>query len=140
MAEHEQSPGSERQHSPGSEHQHAPSSERLREAVRDGFTIMLGAASWAFEQGDHLIDTWLHQGEVSREEGRRRFDEFASNTRRRGEDLGRRVSNSMRSSMPVATRDQVAQLERQVAELTRQIEAMKAGGSTQSPSGTTAPR
>jgi len=129
MAEHEDSPGSEHVHSPGS--------ERLREAVRDGFTIMLGAASWAFEQGDRMVDTWLHQGEVSREEGRRRFDEFASNARRRGEDLGRRVSNSMRSSVPVATRDQVANLERQVAELTRQVESMKAGGPA-SPSGTTA--
>jgi polyhydroxyalkanoate synthesis regulator phasin len=129
MAEHEQSPGSEHEHSPGS--------ERVREAVRDGFTIMLGAASWAFEQGDHLIDTWLHQGEVSREEGRRRFDEFASNTRRRGEDLGRRVSNSMRSSMPVATRDQVASLEKQVAELTRQVESLKGGAS---PSGASVTR
>ena len=128
MAEHE--------HSPGSEHVHSPGSERLREAVRDGFTIMLGAASWAFEQGDRMVDTWLHQGEVSREEGRRRFDEFASNARRRGEDLTRRVSNSMRSSVPVATRDQVANLERQVAELTRQVESIKAGGAA-SPSGTT---
>jgi phage shock protein A len=33
---------------------------------------------------------------------------------------------SARSSMPLATREQVAQLERQVAELTRQIESMKA--------------
>src|SRR6266550_459194 len=128
MAEHEQSPGSEHVHSPGS--------ERLREAVRDGFTIMLGAASWAFERGDRMVDTWLHQGEVSREQGRRRFDEFASNARRRGVDLSRRVSSSMRSSVPVATRDQVANLERQVAELTRQVESMKAGG-TASPSGST---
>ncbi len=128
MAEHEQSPGSEHVHSPGS--------ERLREALRDGFTIMLGAASWAFERGDRMVDTWLHQGEVSREQGRRRFDEFASNARRRGEDLSRRVSSSMRSSVPVATRDQVANLERQVAELTRQVESMKAGGIA-SPSGST---
>jgi len=115
------------------EHQHSEGTERVREAIRDGFTIMLGAASWAFEQGDHLIDTWLRQGYISREEGRRRFDEFASNTRSRGEDLSRRVSERMRSSMPVATRDQVANLERQVAELTRQIEAMRAGTTAASP-------
>src|SRR5256886_9563986 len=113
MAEHEHPPGSEHEH----EHDHSPGSERIREAVRDGFTIMLGAASWAFEQGDRLVDTWLHQGHVSREQGRRRFEEFASNTRRRGEDLSRRVSESMRSSMPVATRDEIAKLERQIAEL-----------------------
>jgi polyhydroxyalkanoate synthesis regulator phasin len=134
MAEH---------HSPESgEHSaaHGPSegSERLREVVRDGFTIMLGAASWAFEQGDRLVDTWMRQGQVSREEGRKRFDDFASRTRHAGEDLGRRVQDSMRnarSSMPVVTRDQVAQLERQVAELTRQVESLKAGNAT-SPSGT----
>src|SRR6267143_1924453 len=108
------------------EHQHSEGSERVREAIRDGFTIMLGAASWAFEQGDRMVDTWLHQGHVSREEGRRRFEEFASNARRRGEDLGRKVSDSMRSSVPVATRDQVA-------ELTREVESLKGGGSSSPP-------
>jgi len=117
------------------EHQHSEGSERVREAIRDGFTIMLGAASWAFEQGDRLVDTWLHQGHISREEGRRRFDEFASRTRHAGEDLSRRVSEGVRSArMPVATREQVANLERQVAELTRQVESLKGGGTT-APSG-----
>ncbi len=122
------------------EHQHSEGTERVREAIRDGFTIMLGAASWAFEMGDRMIDTWLRQGHISREEGRRRFDEFATSTRRRGEDLGRRVSESMRSSMPVATRDQVASLERQVAELKQQIESMKSAGAAPSSSGPTATR
>lgn len=107
----------------GEEHQHSEGGERVREVVRDGFTIMLGAAAWAFEQGDRMIDTWLHQGHISREEGRRRFDEFANATRMRGEYLGRR----MQERMPLATRDQVANLERQVAELTRQIEALRGG-------------
>src|SRR3981081_3152021 len=122
------------------QHQHSEGTERVREAIRDGFTIMLGAASWAFEQGDRLVDTWLHQGQVSREEGRRRFEEFASTTRRRGEDLGRRVSESVRSSMPVATRDQVARWERQVEQPTPQIESMKSAGATPSPSGPPATR
>ena len=118
MAEHE--------HSPGSDHEHSPGTERVREAVRDGFTIMLGAASWAFEQGDRLVDTWLHQGELSREEGRKRFDEFASRTRRAGEDFGRKVQDSVRSARStVATREQVANLERQVADLTREVESLK---------------
>ena len=117
------------------EHQHSDGGERVREVVRDSFTIMLGAASWAFEQGDRMIDTWLHQGHVSREEGRRRFEEFASNTRRRGENLSRRVSESMRSSMPVATRDEIARLERQVAELKSEIESLKGSGATPSSAG-----
>jgi polyhydroxyalkanoate synthesis regulator phasin len=114
------------------QHQHSEGTERVREVVRDGFYIMLGAASWAFELGDHMIETWLHQGHISREESRRRFDEFASSTRRRGEELGRRVTEGVRSSMPVATRDHVASLERQVAELTRQIESMKGAGAAPS--------
>ena len=122
------------------QHPHSEGTERVREAIRDGFTIMLGAASWAFEMGDRMVDTWLRQGQVTREESRRRFDEFASTTRRRGEDLTRRVSDSMRSSMPVATRDQVASLERQVAELKQQIESMKSAGATPSSSGSAATR
>jgi polyhydroxyalkanoate synthesis regulator phasin len=86
------------------------------------------------------VETWLHQGEVSREESRRRFEEFKSDTRRRGQDLGRRVSESVRSSMPVASREHVANLERQVAELTRQIESMKGAGATPSSPGPTASR
>jgi len=128
------------EHNDPHEHQHAAGSERVREVVRDGFTIMLGAASWAFEQGDRLVDTWLHQGHVSRQEGRRRFEEFASNTRRRGEDLSRRVSESMRSSMPVATRDEIARLERQIADLKSQLESMKSAGTTSSSSSPTATR
>jgi len=122
------------------QHQHSEGTERVREAVRDGFTIMLGAASWAFEMGDRMVDSWLHYGETSREESRRRFEEFKSNTRRRGEDLSRRVSHSMRSSMPVATRDQVASLERQVAELKQQIESMKSAGATPPSAGPTLTR
>ena len=110
------------------EHQHSEGGERVREVIRDGFTIMLGAASWAFEQGDRMIDTWLHQGHISREEGRRRFDEFASATRQRGEEVSRRVQDSMRGvRMSMATREQVANLERQVAELTREVESLKSG-------------
>ena len=140
MAEH--NPPETGAHMPGHEHmpEHEPSegSERLREAVRDGFTIMLGAASWAFEQGDRLMESWLRQGRISREEGRRRFDDFTSRTRRAGEDLGRRMQDSVRNartSMPLATREQVANLERQVAELTRQIEALRAGGAGSPPAG-----
>jgi polyhydroxyalkanoate synthesis regulator phasin len=122
------------------QHQHSEGTERVREAIRDGVTIMLGAASWAFEQGDRLVDTWLHQGQVSREAGRRRFEEFASSTRRRGEDLTRRVSENMRASMPIATRDQIASLERQVAELKHELESMKSAGATPPSSGPTATR
>ena len=107
----------------------------MREVLRDGFTVMVGAASWAFEQGDRLVGTWMDHGNVSREEGRRRFDDFANKTRRTGEDLGRRVQDSVktaRSSMPLATRDQVAGLERRIEELTRQIDSMKAVGSAPS--------
>src|SRR5437588_9029109 len=124
MAEHHPPDGGDRT----TQHQPSDSGERVREVIRDGFTIMLGAASWAFDQGDRLVDTWMQQGQVSREQGRRRFEEFASRTRQAGEDLGRRVQDSVktaRSSMPLATRDQVADLERQVAELTRQIESMR---------------
>src|ERR1700687_132314 len=96
------------------QHPHSEGTERVRETIRDGFTIMLGAASWAFELGDRMVDSWLRQGQVTREESRRRFDEFASTTRRRGEDLSRRVSESVRSSLPLATRDHIASLERQV--------------------------
>ena len=114
-------------------------SERVREVIRDGFTIMLGAASWAFDQGDRLVDTWMQQGQGSREQSRRRFEDVAHRTRQAGEDLGRRVQDSVRtarSSMSAPTREQVANLERQVAELTRQIESLRSSAGS-SPSSST---
>src|SRR5258708_20217405 len=119
------------EHDDPHEHESSEGRDCVWEIVREGVTIMVGAASWAFEQGDRMVDTWLHQGHTSREEGRRRLDEFASNARRRGEDLGRRVQDGVRSArLPVATREQVADLERQAAELTREVEALKGGGAS----------
>jgi polyhydroxyalkanoate synthesis regulator phasin len=120
------------------ENRDSEGTERVREVIRDGFYTMLGAASWAFEKTDEMAHNWLHQGKTSGDESRRRFDEFAARSRRAGEDLGRRVQESVRSArMPLATREQVANLERQVAELTRQLEAMRgsAGSSSANPPG-----
>src|SRR5207244_10585415 len=120
------------------ENRDSEGTERVREVIRDGFYTMLGAASWAFEKTDEMAHNWLHQGRTSGDESRRRFDEFAARTRRAGEDLGRRVQEGVRSArMPLATREQVANLERQVAELTRQLEALRgsAAGSPANPPG-----
>ncbi len=120
------------------ENRDSEGTERVREVIRDGFYTVLGAASWAFEKTDEMAQNWLHQGRTSGDESRRRFPEFAARTRRAGEDLGRRVQESVRSArMPLATREQVANLERQVAELSRQLEAMRssAGTSPSSPTG-----
>jgi len=133
MAEHHPPDGGEHtpEHDHHGHHEDSEGTERVREVIRDGFYMLLGAASWAFEKTDEMAHTWLHQGHMTGDDSRRRFDEFAARTRRAGEDLGRRVQNTMRSSMPpLATREQVANLERQVAELTRQIESLKSGGST----------
>jgi polyhydroxyalkanoate synthesis regulator phasin len=103
--------------------------------MREGFTLMLGAASWAYEKGDRLVGTWMEQGQVSREQGKRKFEELADRTRKSGEELGKKVSERVReatASMPVATREQVANLERRVEELSRQIELMRRGGPPES--------
>jgi len=129
MAEHQPPDGGD--YTP--EHEHSEATDRVREAIRDGFTIMVGAVWWAFDQSDQWAHTWLHEGKTSREESRKRFDEFAARTRRAGEDLGRRVQDSVRTartSMPLATREQVANLERQVAELTRQIDSIRGTSET----------
>jgi polyhydroxyalkanoate synthesis regulator phasin len=140
MAEHHPPDGGEQVagHDHGGDHRDSEGTERVREVVRDGFYTLLGAASWAFEKTDEMAHTWLHQGQLSGDQSRRRFDEFTSRTRRAGEELGRRVQDTMRTartSMPLATREQVANLERQVAELSRQIESLKSSGSAPNPPG-----
>jgi polyhydroxyalkanoate synthesis regulator phasin len=140
MAEHHPPDGGEQVagHDHGGDHRDSEGTERVREVVRDGFYTLLGAASWAFEKTDEMAHSWLHQGQLSGDQSRRRFDEFTSRTRRAGEELGRRVQDTMRTartSMPLATREQVANLERQVAELSRQIESLKSSGSAPNPPG-----
>src|SRR2546429_9832116 len=99
--------------------------ERVREVIRDGFYTLLGAASWAFEKTDEMANTWLHQGRASGEESRRRFDEFATRTRRAGEDLGRRVPDSGRGGrMPPAARGQGGKPGSQGARLGKRPETM----------------
>jgi len=46
----------------------------------------------------------------------------------------------MRSSMPVATRDEIARLERQIAELKSELDSLKGTGGTPSSPGQTATR
>lgn len=130
MAEHHPPDGGEQMtgHDHPSGHKDSEGTERVRELVRDGFYTLIGAATWAFEKTDEMTHTWLHQGQVTGDQSRRRFDEFTSRTRRAGEELGRRVQDTVRTartSMPLATREQVANLERQVAELSRQIESLR---------------
>ena len=110
------------------EHVASEGTERVREVIRDGFYTMLGAASWAFEKTDEMTHNWLHQGRVSGVESRKRFTDLAARTLQAGEVLGSRVQSTLRgvgSSVPLATKDQVASLERRIDELTRQIESMR---------------
>jgi polyhydroxyalkanoate synthesis regulator phasin len=126
MAEHHPPDGGEQM--AGHDHTASEGTERVRELVRDGFYTLIGAATWAFEKTDEMTHTWLQQGQISGDQSRRRFDEFTSRTRRAGEELGRRVQDTMRTartSMPLASREQVENLERQVAELSRQIESLR---------------
>ena len=85
--------------------------------MREGFTLAVGAAAWAFEQGDRLMAGWMERGRISGEASRRRLDEFAARTR-----SGLR---NAASSVPLASREQVMELERKVEELTRQVEALR---------------
>jgi polyhydroxyalkanoate synthesis regulator phasin len=104
--------------------------DRLREMMRDTFTLMLGAASWATEEGERLVRRWMDRGEVSREEGKKMLEQLKEQARKSRDELSRAVAEGIRNasaSLPVATREQVAALERRVEELTREIESLKAG-------------
>ena len=50
--------------------------DRLREMMRDTMTLMLGAASWATEEGERLVRQWMDRGEVSREEGKKMLEQL----------------------------------------------------------------
>jgi polyhydroxyalkanoate synthesis regulator phasin len=105
--------------------------ERLREMMRDTFTLMLGAASWATEEGERLIRQWMDRGEVSREEGKRMLEQLKEQARKSRDELSRVVAEGVRNAsanVPVASREQVAALERRVEELTKEIESLKASG------------
>src|SRR2546429_9847649 len=126
MAEHNPTDGGAHT----ADHESSEGTERVREVIRDGFAIMLGAAWWAFDQTDRWAHTFLHEGKTSREESLRRFDDFAARTRRAGEDLGRRGQGrgrSARPSMPPASPEQGAQPEPPGAG-TRRRSARLAGG------------
>lgn len=99
--------------------------DRLRSMAREGFTLMVGAATWAFEQAERLMDGWMEQGSASRVEGRRKFNEISASTRG--------GIRNWTAAMPVATREQVQSLERRVEELTRQVEALRTASRSPQP-------
>lgn len=102
--------------------------DRLREMMRDTFTLMLGAASWATEEGERLIRQWMERGEVSREEGKRMLDQLKEQARKSRDELSRVVAEGVRNAsanVPVATKEQVAALERRIDELTKEVESLK---------------
>ncbi len=104
--------------------------DRLREMMRDTVTLMLGAATWATEEGERLVRQWMDRGEVSREEGKRMLEQLKEQARKSRDELSRVVAEGIRNAsanVPVATREQVAALERRVEELTREVESLKAG-------------
>src|SRR5207302_5576947 len=59
MAEHNPTDGGAQT----ADHESSEGTERVREVIRDGFAIMLGAAWWAFDQTDRWAHTFLHEGE-----------------------------------------------------------------------------
>jgi polyhydroxyalkanoate synthesis regulator phasin len=115
---------------PETERPTTTAADRLREMMRDTLTLMLGAASWATEEGERLIRQWMDRGEVSREEGKRMLDQLKEQARKSRDELSRVVAESVRNasaSMPVASREQVAALERRIEELTKEVESLKGG-------------
>src|SRR5207245_8962282 len=104
--------------------------DRLREMMRDTMTLVLGAASWATEEGERLVGQWMDRGEVSREEGKKMLEQLKEQARKSRDELSRAVAEGVRNasaSVPVATREQVAALERRGQAPTKEGEAPKAG-------------
>jgi polyhydroxyalkanoate synthesis regulator phasin len=102
--------------------------DRLREMMRDTLTLMLGAASWATEEGERLVRQWVDRGEVSREEGKRMLDQLKEQARKSRDELSRVVAEGVRNAsanVPVATKEQVAALERRIEELSKEVESLK---------------
>src|SRR5207245_8940572 len=96
--------------------------DRLREMMRDTMTLVLGAASWATEEGERLVRQWMDRGEVSREEGKKMLEQLKEQARKSRDELSRAVAEGVRNasaSVPVPTREQRAAQEPAGGALTR---------------------
>ena len=110
------------------EEERSATADRMREMVRDGFTLMLGAAGWAGAEGERLIRSWMDRGQVTKEEGKRMLDQLMVQARKSREELSKAVAEGVRNAtaaVPVVSREQVARLEKRIDELTKKVEKLE---------------
>jgi polyhydroxyalkanoate synthesis regulator phasin len=96
----------------------------MKDMLEKAFSLGLGLVMAGKEQIEKTVDEWVKKGEVSRAESRELADELI----RKGEELRGQIETMARERLrellretPVATKDDIARLERRLEELERKI-------------------
>jgi polyhydroxyalkanoate synthesis regulator phasin len=99
------------------------------ESLRKLMYMGLGAAAMSHDKAKQAIDEMVSRGEVSTEEGRKLYEEWASRAEDEGRSLNDRIKTQIRqylSDAGVADRNQVEMLSRRIDALENRIDELVA--------------
>lgn len=111
------------------------SGQDFMEFARQAFQATLDAATKVQQQTQKLMEELIKQGTLAQEEGRRRFSDWAEQSRRYMEEFQKSAAEGYRkwegevtqrfASLNPATKQEVQELRQRVDELTRRIETLE---------------
>lgn len=96
-------------------------------AFRKVMLMGLGAAAMSRDKIREIVDELVAKGEVSREEGKKLYEELMAKAEEEGRNLNERIRGQIRGALKdlgLAERSQVAALERRIAKIEKKLEAL----------------
>ena len=107
----------------------AATATNVVEMMMDQSLKSLSTMCWAQEQGEKVVRTWMESNQTTREEGQKVAAKMAEAVKENQKQLQALVQNTVRMTLEAYKVPQAAmveELQRQVAELQKQIEKMSA--------------
>ena len=95
------------------------------ELIRQGLWLGLGAISLTYEKAKSFVDELVKRGEMSEEEGSKLINEILDKAKEQEKTIIEKINVEIRKvidSLGVASKEDVAKLERRIEELSKKIE------------------
>jgi poly(hydroxyalkanoate) granule-associated protein len=95
------------------------------ELIRRGILLGLGALSLTHEKAKSFVDEMVKRGEVTKDEGVKLVEEILDRAKEQERRINEKISDEIRKaidSLGVASKEDVARLEKRIEELGKKIE------------------
>jgi polyhydroxyalkanoate synthesis regulator phasin len=102
----------------------------MQETMRKMLLLGIGVATLTQEKIEEMVNDWVSKGDLSREEGKSLVKEFMAKSQEQAgklrESVQTEVSKRVPKPMPPATADDLAELDKRLQKLERQVATLTA--------------